>query len=108
MTRPRALTDHPSTCVARSNSFRPADLRLQAGRALRAAGFESPPLGNHIFTSGRQWKTTPISRGGVCMPTVLSPQRPLGSTGIHVPLLGYGTAPLGKDKVPEEQAVRCL
>jgi len=25
-----------------------------------------------------------------------------------VPLIGYGTAPLGKDKVSEEQAVRCL
>jgi len=42
------------------------------------------------------------------MPTVLSPQRPLGSTGVRVPLIGYGTAPLGKDSVSEEQAVRCL
>src|SRR4051794_24778370 len=42
------------------------------------------------------------------MPTALSPQRPLGSTGVRVPLIGYGTAPLGKDKVSEEQAARCL
>ena len=42
------------------------------------------------------------------MPTVLSPQRPLGSTGVTVPLIGYGTAPLGKEKVSRELAVRCL
>jgi len=42
------------------------------------------------------------------MPIALSAQRPLGSTGVRVPLIGYGTAPLGKDSVSEEQAVRCL
>ena len=42
------------------------------------------------------------------MATVLSPQRPLGSTGVTVPLIGYGTAPLGKEKVSRELAVRCL
>jgi uncharacterized protein len=42
------------------------------------------------------------------MATVLSPQRPLGSTGITVPLIGYGTAPLGKEKISREHAVRCL
>src|SRR4051794_16772385 len=36
------------------------------------------------------------------------PQRPLGATGVNVPLIGYGTAPLGKEKVTREQAVRCL
>src|SRR5947209_6285392 len=44
----------------------------------------------------------------VSMPTVLSPQRVLGSTGIRVPLIGYGTAPLGKEKISRELAVRCL
>src|SRR5215210_5679764 len=42
------------------------------------------------------------------MPTVLSPSRPLGSTGITVPLIGYGTAPLGKEHVTREHATRCL
>lgn len=39
----------------------------------------------------------------------LQPTRPLGSTGVTVPLVGYGTAPLGKEKnVPREVAIRCL
>jgi aryl-alcohol dehydrogenase-like predicted oxidoreductase len=42
------------------------------------------------------------------MTAVLAPQRPLGATGVTVPLLGYGTAPLGKETVSREQAVRCL
>jgi uncharacterized protein len=42
------------------------------------------------------------------MASVLSPQRPLGSTGVTVPLIGYGTAPLGKEKISRELAVRCL
>lgn len=42
------------------------------------------------------------------MPPVLSPQRALGKTGVTVPLVGYGTAPLGKDKVSLDHAVRCL
>src|SRR5215210_9426532 len=42
------------------------------------------------------------------MATVLSPQRPLGATGVTVPLIGYGTAPLGKEKISREHAVRCL
>jgi aryl-alcohol dehydrogenase-like predicted oxidoreductase len=42
------------------------------------------------------------------MAAVLSPQRPLGATGVTVPLIGYGTAPLGKEAVSPEQAVRCL
>lgn len=32
----------------------------------------------------------------------------MGKTGVTVPLIGYGTAPLGKDKVSQEHAVRCL
>lgn len=40
--------------------------------------------------------------------TRLSPQRPLGKTGVTVPLIGYGTAPLGKESVSQEQAERCL
>jgi aryl-alcohol dehydrogenase-like predicted oxidoreductase len=27
------------------------------------------------------------------------PQRPLGKTGVAVPIIGYGTAPLGKIKI---------
>ena len=42
------------------------------------------------------------------MPTVLSPARPLGATGVTVPLIGYGTAPLGKDHISVEHAARCL
>ncbi len=42
------------------------------------------------------------------MPAVLSPARPLGKTGVTVPLIGYGTAPLGKEHVSPEHAVRCL
>lgn len=38
----------------------------------------------------------------------LQPDRVLGKTGVRVPLVGYGTAPLGKDKVPLEHAVECL
>jgi aryl-alcohol dehydrogenase-like predicted oxidoreductase len=34
--------------------------------------------------------------------------RPLGATGVTVPLVGYGTAPLGKPNVSREFAVRCL
>ncbi len=38
----------------------------------------------------------------------LQPTRPFGATGITVPLLGYGTAPLGKAKITRDHAVRCL
>ena len=38
----------------------------------------------------------------------LQPQRPFGATGVRVPLLGYGTAPLGKEHISREHAVRCL
>jgi aryl-alcohol dehydrogenase-like predicted oxidoreductase len=38
----------------------------------------------------------------------LQPSRDLGSTGVKVPLVGYGTAPLGKTEISREQAVRCL
>jgi aryl-alcohol dehydrogenase-like predicted oxidoreductase len=42
------------------------------------------------------------------MPTRLTPTRPLGATGVTVPLVGYGTAPLGKPDVSRDHAVRCL
>ena len=42
------------------------------------------------------------------MPVALRPQRTLGRTGITVPLVGFGTAPLGKPHVSREEAVRCL
>ena len=39
------------------------------------------------------------------MPAALSPVRPLGNTGVTVPLIGYGTAPLGKEKnIPRAEA----
>lgn len=42
------------------------------------------------------------------MAKILNPQRTLGKTGVSVPLVGYGTAPLGKKEVTREHAVRCL
>lgn len=43
------------------------------------------------------------------MPTILKPARTLGRTGVTVPLIGYGTAPLGKEKkIPRDVGVRCL
>ncbi|HEV2108605.1 MAG TPA: aldo/keto reductase [Thermomicrobiales bacterium] len=42
------------------------------------------------------------------MPSSLSSARPLGATGVDVPLVGYGTAPLGKPDVTPEHAARCL
>src|ERR671932_1268850 len=42
------------------------------------------------------------------MAQALQPTRQLGSTGVPVPLVGYGTAPLGKSHVSREHAVRCL
>jgi uncharacterized protein len=39
----------------------------------------------------------------------LTPQRQFGGTGVTVPLVGYGTAPLGKsDTIPHDEAIRCL
>jgi uncharacterized protein len=43
----------------------------------------------------------------VKMPT-LQPIRPFGATGLTVPLIGYGTAPLGKDHISREHAADCL
>jgi aryl-alcohol dehydrogenase-like predicted oxidoreductase len=42
------------------------------------------------------------------MTMILKPERALGATGVQVPLIGYGTAPLGKKEVSREHAVRCL
>jgi aryl-alcohol dehydrogenase-like predicted oxidoreductase len=42
------------------------------------------------------------------MTTTTLPTRQLGSTGEQVPILGYGTAPLGKPEVTREHAERCL
>lgn len=42
------------------------------------------------------------------MPTTLQPQRDLGATGVRVPLIGYGTAPLGKPHISRDFAARCL
>src|SRR5438477_5205942 len=42
------------------------------------------------------------------MPAVLAPSRALGGTEVKVPLLGFGTAPLGKETVSRREAVRCL
>jgi aryl-alcohol dehydrogenase-like predicted oxidoreductase len=39
---------------------------------------------------------------------LLQPVRPLGATGVTVPLLGYGTGPLGKPDISPEYAARCL
>jgi aryl-alcohol dehydrogenase-like predicted oxidoreductase len=42
------------------------------------------------------------------MSALLGPARPLGATGVTVPPIGYGTAPLGKDNIARDHAVRCL
>ncbi len=42
------------------------------------------------------------------MGAMLRPERALGATGAQVPLVGYGTAPLGKPEVAAEHAARCL
>lgn len=42
------------------------------------------------------------------MATHLQPTRAFGATGATVPLIGYGTAPLGKDHITRAHAVRCL
>src|SRR5947209_5218365 len=42
------------------------------------------------------------------MSAKLEPERMLGATGIRVPLVGYGTGPLGKKDLSREHAVRCL
>jgi uncharacterized protein len=42
------------------------------------------------------------------MPAHLQPDRQLGKTGVSVPLIGYGTAPLGKQHIAAEHAARCL
>src|SRR3954449_5165001 len=38
----------------------------------------------------------------------LTPKRELGKTGVKVPLVGYGTAPLGKSGVARKEAAECL
>jgi uncharacterized protein len=42
------------------------------------------------------------------MPATLAPDRVLGKTGVKVPLIGYGTAPLGKEHISRAHAVKCL
>jgi uncharacterized protein len=42
------------------------------------------------------------------MDVKLAATRVLGATGVRVPLIGYGTAPLGKKGVSRAEAVRCL
>lgn len=42
------------------------------------------------------------------MATTQLPTRPLGATGVSVPVLGYGTAPLGKPDVSRQHAEACL
>jgi aryl-alcohol dehydrogenase-like predicted oxidoreductase len=42
------------------------------------------------------------------MPNKLSPLRPLGMTGVSVPVVGYGTAPLGKQQITRKRAVECI
>jgi aryl-alcohol dehydrogenase-like predicted oxidoreductase len=47
-------------------------------------------------------------KGKVKMADRLQPQRLFGATDIPVPLIGYGTAPLGKEHISRDHAVRCL
>jgi uncharacterized protein len=38
----------------------------------------------------------------------LEAQRMFGRTGVQVPLVGYGTAPLGRERISRDHAVKCL
>lgn len=42
------------------------------------------------------------------MQPLLTANRAFGSTGVNVPIIGYGTAPLGKEKVSPDHAKKCL
>jgi aryl-alcohol dehydrogenase-like predicted oxidoreductase len=42
------------------------------------------------------------------MTTRLEPARQLGQTGVTVPLIGYGTAPLGRKETSAKEAAACL
>jgi aryl-alcohol dehydrogenase-like predicted oxidoreductase len=42
------------------------------------------------------------------MASNVQPTRPFGATGVTVSLLGYGTAPLGKEHITRSYAERCL
>lgn len=42
------------------------------------------------------------------MPEPLHTTRPLGATGVMVPIIGYGTAPLGKKHISRKHAEQCL
>lgn len=42
------------------------------------------------------------------MAATLGSTRLLGATGVVVPLVSYGTVPLGKDEITRDHAVRCL
>jgi len=42
------------------------------------------------------------------MTPTLQPERQLGNTGVQVPLIGYGTAPLGKPDIAPDHAQKCL
>src|SRR3954467_10790330 len=42
------------------------------------------------------------------MPTRLTSLRPFGATGVSVPPIGYGTAPLGKKHISRHHAEKCL
>lgn len=42
------------------------------------------------------------------MVDTLTVTRTFGKTGVTVPVIGYGTAPLGKENIAREHAVRCL
>lgn len=65
-----------------------------------------PPLVSR--EPARAGSTTNYERRTATMATRLQTVRQLGSTGVQVPLVGYGTAPLGEDDITREQAVRCL
>src|SRR3954447_25982073 len=64
-------------------------LRHAAGRRRRHGSCNRRPRSDKVTRPGPR-------QGEPLMPL---PQRPLGKTGVSVPVLGYGTAPLGKIKL---------
>jgi uncharacterized protein YjeT (DUF2065 family) len=54
------------------------------------------------------FSAVPAAWRDIVMVTTSLPTRQLGATGATVPVLGYGTAPLGQPDVSREHAERCL
>src|SRR3712207_1430067 len=76
----------------------------EASSGIRAALDSGRPAAQPLLRQAnvRSWTARP-SEGVTSMPL---PHRPLGKTGVQVPIIGYGTAPLGKIKVMDAPMLR--